>query len=207
MLVFSAGCALLYSRYITRPIIRLSGIARRMEHLDFDWQCEEKRRDEIGVLGRSLDGMAQKLKEALTGLQAANEALRSDMERERKLERQRLAFFSAASHELKTPVTILKGQLTGMLDGVSVYRDRDKYLARSLAVTARMEELIREILTVSRLESDGEPVKMERLDLSELVQEQLEQDEALFEQRGLRFRVSLSDGVTVLGSAPCWAGR
>ena len=86
-----------------------------------------------------------------------------------------------------------------MLDGVSVYRDRDKYLARSLAVTARMEELIREILTVSRLESDGEPVKMERLDLSELVQEQLEQDEALFEQRGLRFRVSLSDGVTVLG--------
>ena len=121
------------------------------------------------------------------------------MERERKLERQRLAFFSAASHELKTPVTILKGQLTGMLDGVSVYRDRDKYLARSLAVTARMEELIREILTVSRLESDGEPVKMERLDLSELVQEQLEQDEALFEQRGLRFRVSLSDGVTVLG--------
>ena len=93
----------------------------------------------------------------------------------------------------------LKGQLTGMLDGVSVYRDRDKYLARSLAVTARMEELIREILTVSRLESDGEPVKMERLDLSELVQEQLEQDEALFEQRGLRFRVSLSDGVTVLG--------
>ena len=62
MLVFSAGCALLYSRYITRPIIRLSGIARRMEHLDFDWQCEEKRRDEIGVLGRSLDGMAQKLR-------------------------------------------------------------------------------------------------------------------------------------------------
>lgn len=199
MLVFSAGCALLYSRYITRPIIRLSGIARRMEHLDFDWQCAEKRRDEIGALGRSLDGMAQKLKEALTSLQAANEALRSDMERERELERQRLAFFSAASHELKTPVTILKGQLTGMLDGVSVYRDRDKYLARSLAVTARMEELIREILTVSRLESDGAPVKIERFDLSELVQEQLEQDEALFEQRGLRLRVSLSDGVPVLG--------
>ncbi|MFR1040150.1 MAG: hypothetical protein ACLSE4_15695 [Clostridium sp.] len=57
------------------------------------------------------------------------QALRGDVERERELDRQRMAFFSAASHELKTPVTILKGQLTGMLEGVGVYRDRDKYLA------------------------------------------------------------------------------
>ena len=85
--------------------------------------------------------MSQRLSAALTDLRAANDALLGEMERERELERQRSAFFAAASHELKTPVTILKGQLTGMLDEVGVYRDRDRYLARSLQVTSRMEAL------------------------------------------------------------------
>ena len=78
------------------------------------------------------------------------------MEQERELDRQRMAFFSAASHELKTPVTILKGQLSGMLEGVGVYRDRDKYLLRALQVAGRMEVLVRELLTVSRMESELE---------------------------------------------------
>lgn len=97
--------------------------------------------------------MSQRLSAALTDLRAANDALLGEMERERELERQRSAFFAAASHELKTPVTILKGQLTGMLDEVGVYRDRDRYLARSLQVTSRMEALVGEILTISRMES------------------------------------------------------
>ena len=99
--------------------------------------------------------MAERLSAALAELEEANAALRGDMERARELERQRLAFFSAASHELKTPVTILKGQLSGMLDGVGVYRDREKYLARSLQVAGRMEALVGELLAVSRMESDG----------------------------------------------------
>lgn len=122
LLAFSLLCAFFYSRYITRPIVRMSGIAGKMAQLDFQWSCGETRRDEIGQLGRSLDQMAQKLSAALTQLKTANEALRGEVEQERELERQRLAFFSAASHELKTPVTILKGQLAGMLDGVGVYR-------------------------------------------------------------------------------------
>ena len=96
--------------------------------------CGERRRDEIGQLGRSLDEMARRLSAALTDLENANQALRGEVARERELDRQRMAFFSAASHELKTPVTILKGQLAGMLEGVGVYRDRDKYLLRSLQV-------------------------------------------------------------------------
>lgn len=111
LLVFSLLCALVYSRYITRPIVRLSGIAGKMAQLDFQWESSEKRGDEIGRLGRSLDQMARKLSAALTDLEGANRALRGEVERERELDRQRMAFFNAASHELKTPVTILKGHL------------------------------------------------------------------------------------------------
>ena len=183
LLVFSLLCALVYSRYITRPIVRLSQTAGRMAELDFGWTCEEDRQDEIGRLGQSLNRMAGKLSGALRDLKASNEALRGEMEQERELERQRTAFFSAASHELKTPVTILKGQLSGMLDGVDVYQDREKYLARSLRVTLRME-----------------PVR-EPVDLSGLVRRQLELDAELLRQRGLRVDARLCPGLAVRGNA------
>ena len=199
---FSLLCALAYSRYITRPIVRISGIAEKMAELDFHWECGEQRRDEIGKLGRSLDRLSQRLSAALHELETANCALRGEVERERELDRQRMAFFSAASHELKTPVTILKGQLSGMLEGVGVYRDRDKYLLRSLQVTGRMEGLVREMLEITRMEAGTASIRQEPVDLSGLVRRQLALDGALPEQRGQKVTAALAPGITVCGDAP-----
>ena len=206
LLVFSLLCALVYSRYITRPIVRLSGIAGKMAQLDFQWESGEKRRDEIGRLGRSLDQMARKLSAALTDLEGANRALRGEVERERELDRQRMAFFNAASHELKTPVTILKGQLSGMLEGVGVYRDRDRYLLRSLQTTGRMENLIGEMLAISRMESGAAALRQETVDLSALTAERLQQDAELFRQREQELVSALTPGVLVTGD-PSLLGR
>lgn len=52
LLTFSLLCAFFYSRYITRPIVRMSDIAGKMAELDFHWECGETRRDEIGQLGQ-----------------------------------------------------------------------------------------------------------------------------------------------------------
>ncbi len=199
LLAFSLLCAFFYSRYITRPIVRMSGIAGKMAELDFHWECGEKRRDEIGKLGRSLDKLAQRLDAALTELKSANQALRGEVEQERELDRQRMAFFNAASHELKTPVTILKGQLSGMLEGVGVYQDRDKYLLRALQVTGRMENLVREMLAISRMETGSVAVKQEPEDLSALVERQLTMDAGLMEQREQRLVSELTPGITVTG--------
>ena len=206
LLVFSLLCALVYSRYITRPIVRLSGIAGKMAQLDFQWESGEKRRDEIGRLGRSLDQMARKLSAALTDLEGANRALRGEVERERELDRQRMAFFNAASHELKTPVTILKGQLSGMLEGVGVYQDRDKYLLRSLQTTGRMENLIGEMLAISRMESGAAALRQETVDLSALTAGRLQQDAELFRQREQELVSALTPGVLVTGD-PSLLGR
>ena len=206
LLIFSLLCALVYSRYITRPIVRLSGIAGKMAQLDFQWESGEKRGDEIGRLGRSLDQMARKLSAALTDLEGANRALRGEVERERELDRQRMAFFNAASHELKTPVTILKGQLSGMLEGVGVYQDRDKYLLRSLQTTGRMENLIGEMLAISRMESGAAALRQETVDLSALVAGQLQQDGELFRQREQELVSALTPGVLVTGD-PSLLGR
>ena len=187
LLVLSLLCAFIYSRYITRPIVRLSGIAKKMSELDFNWKCNEQRRDEIGTLGHSLDQMSQRLSAALDELESAIRALS--------------AFFSAASHELKTPVTILKGQLSGMLEGIDVYQDRDKYLLRSLQVTGRMEHLIQEMLSISRMETGAATVKQESLELSALIERQLDFVKELIEQRGQRLAVQLNPEITVTGDA------
>ena len=120
---------------------------------------------------------------------------------QRELDRRRMAFFNAASHELKTPVTILKGQLSGMLEGVGVYRDRDKYLLRSLQVTGRMENLVQEMLAISRMESGSVTVKREPVELSALIERQLALDAPLLEQRNQRLVQDLTPGITVTGDA------
>ena len=205
LLLAVAGLSLLaaffHARLIARPVTEISRIARRIAALDFSARWQPGRRDEIGVLGESLNLLSDNLSSAMAELERANAALRRDIEHERELERQRLAFFSAASHELKTPVTILKGQLGGMLAQVGVYRDREKYLARALEVTGRMERLIREILTISRIESGGAALKCEAVDLSALLAAQLESAGELIAQRAFRLTANIQPGVQLRGNA------
>ncbi len=201
VVMLSLLAAFFHARLIARPITEISRIARRIAALDFSAHWQPGRRDEIGALGESLNLLSDNLSSAMAELEHANAALRRDIEHERELERQRLAFFSAASHELKTPVTILKGQLGGMLAQVGVYRDREKYLARALEVTGRMERLIREILTISRIESGGAALKCEAVDLSALLAAQLESAGELIAQRAFRLTANIQPGVQMRGNA------
>lgn len=121
LFLFSLLCAFVYSRCISRPIVRLSRIAEQMEKLDFGWECGEARRDEIGAPGRSLDRMARRLSETLGELTSANEALQGEMERER----QRTAFFSAVSLAPGITVTgdaaLLKKAVGNLLSNASLH--------------------------------------------------------------------------------------
>ena len=160
-------------------------------------------------LGRDESGKRLKRYRTFHTLAAARNGLRdfhAGLERERELDRQRMAFFNAASHELKTPVTILKGQLSGMLEGVGVYQDRDKYLLRSLQTTGRMENLIGEMLAISRMESGAAALRQETVDLSALTAERLQQDGELFRQREQELVSALTPGVLVTGD-PSLLGR
>lgn len=189
--------ALFYSRYITRPIVKLNNVSKKMASLEFDWQCDETRLDEIGTLGRSLNELSQKLSEALGQLKSANETLKNDIERERQLENERTEFFSAVSHELKTPLTVIKGQLEGMIENIGAYSDRDKYLVKALDTADRMESMVQEILSVSRMEASSFKARFETLDLSKWLADKAEEYGELFEQKGLSLKCEIEDGLTV----------
>ena len=191
--------ALFYSRYITRPIVRLSGLSLKIAGLDFSSRSGESRLDEIGVLGRNLDKLSDQLGDAMARLQAANEKLQRDIDAERELERKRTEFFAAASHELKTPLTILSGQLAGMLDGIGVYRDREKYLPRSLSVVRRMEKLAGELLIVSGMEKRGGKAADETIMLSELVAGQVEDIAELALLRSQTIKTDIAPNIQIAG--------
>lgn len=183
VLLISVLASAFYARAVTKPIVKISWISEKISDFEFDKRCEENRSDEIGVLAHNLNCLAQRLSRTMSELKQANDSLRQDIEREKQREQQQLEFFSAVSHELKTPITVLKGQLSGMLDGVGSYANREKYLARSLEVACRMEGMVKELLTISRLEAHDVCLQFEKLDLRQIVAAALEQYRDMIEQR------------------------
>lgn len=184
---------------MTMPIKKISRISKQMAALDFSGLCTVLRTDEIGVLADSLNDLSGKLSSALSELQSANQKLQADIDMERQLECQRVEFFSAASHELKTPITIIKGQLQGMLYQVGRYKDRETYLAQSLEVTDNLEKMVQELLTISRLDTPGYAFNPSHIHLDELIQGRLAANEDLFMQRELTVEKDISPEVCVSG--------
>ena len=199
ILLVAILASIVYSHYVTRPVLRISNGSKRMAELDFNWKCDEKRTDELGILAHSLNEMSQKLSAAMTNLKSANEKLQADIERERALEQAQLDFFSAVSHELKTPITVIKGQTEGMILNVGDYQDRNKYLVRSLEIINTMENMVQEILTVSRMKSSKVGLKKEIIQLSDI----LKQEYALFEDliipKGIDWNENISPDLSVIG--------
>ena len=105
--------AALYTKYITRSILKVSEVSKKMANLDFRVRYTEDRRDEIEILGENLNELSEKLESALDELKEKNTDLEKSIKLEQQLEQQQMAFFSAVSHELKTPITIIKGQIQG----------------------------------------------------------------------------------------------
>lgn len=195
----SLAAACFYTWYLARPIRQISRISQQMAGLDFGGLCPTGRTDEIGILSRSLNQLSEKLSTALRQLQLANQKLQADIDRERQLDQQRREFFSAASHELKTPITIIKGQLEGMLYQVGRYRDRDAYLAHSLETAGTLEHMVQELLTVSRLDAPGYVCSRIRFSLDQLVEERLFALEDLFVQKGLEVKKDLAPDIFIEG--------
>lgn len=187
VIVFAVSviAAFFYTWYMTKPIKEVSAISKKMANMDFSSPCPVRRTDEIGVLSESLNELSQRLSATLSELQEANRKLQADIDMERRLERQRVEFFSAASHELKTPITIIKGQLQGMLCKVGRYKDRETYLAQSLEVTNKLEEMVQDLLTISRLDTPGYVCNKGQFEFSALIDGSLQAHEDLFMQKEL----------------------
>ena len=199
ILLVSVIAAFFYTWYMTKPIKKISKLSKQMADMNFSGLCPTNRTDEIGVLSHSLNDLSKKLAAALSELQEANQKLQADIDMERRLEKQRVEFFAAASHELKTPITIIKGQLQGMLYQVGRYKDRETYLAQSLEITDTLGKMVQELLTISRLDTPGYTCKKSNLNLSNFIIDRITVFEDLFMQKDLTVEQSISPEIYILG--------
>ena len=135
----------------------------------------------------------------MADLKSANEKLQADIERERALEQAQLDFFSAVSHELKTPITVIKGQTEGMILNIGDYQDRNKYLMRSLEIINTMEGIVQEILTVSRMKSSKVGLKKENIQFSDMLKQEYALFEDLIIQKGIDWKENITPDCLLAG--------
>ncbi|MGE7625291.1 HAMP domain-containing sensor histidine kinase [Viridibacillus sp. NPDC096237] len=169
VIVIGLGSAYLYSRFITKPLIYINQGAQKMANLDFSEKIEVRSNDELAELSNSLNDMSVNLQHTMHDLKKANQQLKSDIEKERKIEQKRREFFSIVAHELKTPLTVMKGYLEGMIYNIGPYQNRDQYLKKNHQIIESMEQLVREILSMSKLEQHTFKLQLEEVNLSELI--------------------------------------
>lgn len=160
---------LFLGRSISKPVAELNASAKRIADLDFSAPCAVVSKDEFGELAASLNTMAENLRQALAGLEAANRQLELDVETERRLLAERRELVDSLSHEMKTPLGVIRAYAEGLLDETDEARKR-KYAQVVIAEAERMNGLLMTLLDLSALESGAAALDITRFDFVELVE-------------------------------------
>ncbi len=197
IVMLSTLSAFVCSRVIAAPISKISRISKRMMELDMTWRCDTNRKDEIGVLSSSLNTMAARLQRTMDELETANQQLTQDVKKFQRLEEQHRNFFAAVSHELKTPLTILKGQLENMILGFGDYQNHEKYLPQALKSAEDIEYLVSEILSITKMETMNIGNSLETLSLSDLVSKVVADIQPLADEKKITVYQHIPDNISI----------
>lgn len=198
-LALIAGMALLYSKMISKPLIQMNHAAAKMAKLDFSEKCKVRSRDELGNLAVNLNCLSENLNSTLQELKTANEQLQSDIEKERNLEKLRKEFISGVSHEFKTPLGIIRGFAEGLKDHIAEGK-RDHYLEVIIDEIGKMDDLVLDLLDLSRLESGMYKLKWECFCILELLREVEHRIQESITEKGIHVEYdSHASQVPVLG--------
>jgi two-component system, OmpR family, sensor histidine kinase VanS len=195
--LFTIILALIYSKMIALPLVKINKVATKMAQLDFTEKCEATNKDEIGNVAASLNFLSENLDNALTSLKQANAKLEEDIEKERKLEKMRKEFVASVSHELKTPISLIDGYAVGLKDNIFEGEDRDYYLDIIIDEAEKMGNLVSDMLDLSYLESGSFKLKKEEFNLTELIQHTLKKYETIFEEKKAKLELNLLESVIV----------
>ena len=173
-----------FSKKLTEPILELAALSDKMADLDFDAKYTSGGSNEIGELGANFNRMSEKLESTISKLEQANNSWQKDIERKEKLEQMRSEFMGNVSHELKTPIALIQGYAEGLKEGISDDPEsREFYCDVIMDEAAKMNEMVKNLMTLNQLEFGDEELEFERFNLTEVIKGVLQSTEILAQQK------------------------
>lgn len=163
-LLLGVALAFWVARSQIRPMQEIERAVRAFTRGDLSRRVKLRCGGEMEQLGNSINRMASEL---------------SSMEESRR------SFVANVSHELRSPMTSMKGYVQAMLDGVIADEDKPRYLQVVLDETNRLTDLVRDLLDLSRLESGKFPMDIAPFDANEMMRRILIRFEQRIEQKGI----------------------
>ncbi|CEN22967.1 two-component sensor histidine kinase [[Clostridium] sordellii] len=119
------------------------------------------------------------------------------IENERMQEAKRKEFIATISHELKTPITIISGQLEGMIYNIGKYKDRDTYLKKSYDSTQELKNLVEEMIQISKFEILEKKSEVTDINLTYLINRLIKRQIDLIEVKDIILEVKMDENITI----------
>lgn len=170
--------SVLLSWKFTEPLNKMKNIAERLAERDYKARSNIKQNDEIGELAKTLDLLAERL-------QLADEE-------SQKLEKLRREFIANISHELRTPVTVIRGSLEAIRDGVVTEKeDVEEFHEQMYNESIFLQRLINDLLDLSRLQNTDFPIEKDKLNLCDVIQDAVRGSRRMSIEKHLEIKADL----------------
>lgn len=182
--IVSGVIILMVSRKVTEPILELARISERMASLDFDAKYRGNSKTEIALLGNNINELSNTLESTISELKTANNELQKDIEKKNQIDEMRKEFLSNVSHELKTPIALIQGYAEGLKEGINDDPEsREFYCDVIIDEAAKMNSMVKKLLTLNQLEFGNDVVAMERFDIVAVIRNYIQSAEILTKQK------------------------
>ena len=199
MIIIAAIIASVIANKFTKPILQLNKITKKMANLDFSSRYRiSDTEDEINMLGRNINEMSDKLEVTIKQLRQNNTELEQDIEEKSKIDEMRRQFISDVSHELKTPIALIQGYAEGLIENVNSDEESRKFYAEViLDESNKMDEMVKRLLELMKLEYQERKFNDTNFDLTELIKEELRRQTVVIKERNINVEFDDSKKVMI----------
>ncbi|CAH2464405.1 MULTISPECIES: sensor histidine kinase [Bacillus cereus group] len=193
-LILAIGIIYIYSKQITKPLLQMKEIAKSIANQDFDKKVCINSKDELQDLGESLNDISSNLKSNINELKEVNKKLKQEYEERLEIEKNQNFLLINISHDLKTPLTIIKGYLKAIKDHVY---NKDEYIDYTINEVDEISRTLNEMLEITKLKSKSYSLDLEMTDFTRLVYKTYDKLKYLAKEKQQSVKFNLVDDVFV----------
>ncbi len=187
-----SGLVLYFISYrLTNPILEMNKIAQEIAGLNFSNRVNIKSDDEVGTLGQSINKMSSQLEEFINELQLTNDKLGKEILYKTEVDNMRKEFIASASHELKTPLSLIMGYAEALklpnLDAAT----KEEYLSIIQDESEKMNRLVMDLLKLSQLENRSVDYEIKEVDIEKLIDDTIKLFTIIFTEKAIELETDI----------------